>query len=110
MHNRILLVAFVLAAGACPALAAPKAITEADAAKMADATVVAWTSMDAAKIKALYAPTVNGFDYAVPGLSPDRATWDKRQDSFAAARIDKLEQVATAFRFSEVEHDHEAGH
>ncbi|MEO7551762.1 MAG: DUF4440 domain-containing protein [Croceibacterium sp.] len=88
---------FALAASACqpavaPATPAAAPISEADAAKIVDATVSTWGSMDAAKIKALYAPTVVGFDYSVPGLTTDRATWDKNQDAFAAAKFDKIEQ------------------
>jgi ketosteroid isomerase-like protein len=82
--------------GACQKAEAPTAaaaaITEADAAKAADATAAVWSSMDAAKIKALYAPSVVAFDFAKPTLSTDRAAFDKTQDDFAAAKIDKLVQ------------------
>lgn len=73
-----------------PATSSAPAVTEADAAKAFDATVAAWGSMDAAKVKGLYAPDVAGFDYAMPGLVSDRATWDKNQDGFAAAKLDKI--------------------
>ncbi|MGZ3173800.1 MAG: YybH family protein, partial [Croceibacterium sp.] len=65
------------------------AVTEDEAGKVLDTTIAAWESMDAAKIKALYAPDVAGFDFVGP-LVTDRATWDKNQDAFAAAKIDKL--------------------
>jgi ketosteroid isomerase-like protein len=69
------------------------AITEADAAKLADAMVATWESKDAARIKALYAPGVVAFDYAYGPLESDRATFDKAQDVFAAAEIDSEEQI-----------------
>ena len=85
--------------GACqkaeaPAAPAAAAITEAEAAKLADAMVATWESKDAAKIKALYAPGVVAFDYAFGPLEADRATFDKAQDAFAAAGIDSEEQVS----------------
>lgn len=75
-----------------PASPAAAAITEAEAGQIADATVSAWGSMDAAKVKALYAPDVVAFDFAVPGLSADRADFDKRQDAFVALKMDKYVQ------------------
>ena len=69
------------------------AISESDAAKVADSTVETWKSMDAAKIKALYAPSVEAYDYAAPRLAPDRAEFDKRQDAYAAAKLDGAKQV-----------------
>ena len=65
-------------------------ISEADAAKITDATVAAWQSMDAAKIDALYAPDVVGFDVAAAPLSTDRANWTKLQQGFAAMKFDHL--------------------
>ena len=53
----------------------------------------AWKSTDAAKIKALYAPSVEAYDFVAPGLAPDRAEFDKRQDAFAAAKLDGAKQV-----------------
>ena len=73
--------------------AAQAALSDADAAKIADATVATWTSMDAAKIKALYAPSVEAYDYAAPTMSKDRAEFDKRQDVFASAKLDGAKQV-----------------
>jgi len=70
-----------------------EATSEADAAKVADATVEVWKSMDAAKIKALYAPSVEAFDFVAPGLSKDRTEFDKRQDDYAAAKLDQAKQV-----------------
>jgi ketosteroid isomerase-like protein len=70
-----------------------EATSEAAAAEVADATVEVWKSMDAAKIKALYAPSVEAFDFAVPGLSKDRTEFDKRQDDYAAAKLDQAKQV-----------------
>ena len=63
-------------------------ISDADAAKVTDATVAAWQSMDAAKIDALYAPDVVGFDVAAAPLSTDRANWTKLQQGFAAMKFD----------------------
>ena len=70
-----------------PALAAP--IAMAEATKHADATVAAWMSMNAARIKALYAPGIIGFDMLTEPLVTDTATWNKNQDAFAAAKLDK---------------------
>jgi ketosteroid isomerase-like protein len=75
------------------AATAQEATSEAAADKVADATVTVWKSMDAAKIKALYAPSVEAFDFGVPGLAKDRAEFDKRQDAYAAAKLDGAKQV-----------------
>jgi ketosteroid isomerase-like protein len=64
-------------------------ISDADAAKITDATVAAWQTMDAAKIDALYAPDVVGFDVSAAPLSTDRANWTKLQQGFAAMKFDK---------------------
>lgn len=69
---------------------AAAAMTDADAAKITDATVATWQSMDAAKIDALYAPDVVGFDVDAPPLSTDRANWTKLQQAFAAAKYDHV--------------------
>ena len=69
---------------------AAKTISEADAAKVTDATIATWASMDAAKIDALYSPDVAGFDVAAPTLSTDRAKWTKNQEGFAAMKFDKI--------------------
>ena len=63
-------------------------ISDADAAKVTDATVATWQSMDAAKIDALYAPDVVGFDVSAAPLSTDRANWTKLQQGFAAMKFD----------------------
>jgi hypothetical protein len=90
--------AIALAVSACEKAADPAAtpppISEADAIKLADATIAAWTSMDAMKIKALYGPSVVGFDYAIGPLSTDRVTWDRAQDIFAAGKIDGASQIS----------------
>jgi ketosteroid isomerase-like protein len=65
-------------------------ISDADAARVTDATVATWQSMDAAKIDALYAPDVVGFDVSAPALSIDRANWTKLQQSFAAMKFDHV--------------------
>jgi ketosteroid isomerase-like protein len=65
-------------------------VTEAEAAKAFEATVQGWQSMDAARIKGLYAPDVAGFDYSYPGIVTDRAQWDKNQEAFASAKLDKV--------------------
>ena len=88
---------FATATTACQqaetAPAAPAAVTEAEATKLAGAMVDVWESQDAARIKALYAPSVIAFDYASGPLEQDRATFDKAQDVFAAAGIDSEEQI-----------------
>lgn len=66
------------------------ALSEADANSVTDATVATWQSMDAAKIDALYAPDVVGFDVFAAPLSTDRANWTKNQQGFAAAKFDKV--------------------
>ncbi|MEO7786453.1 MAG: nuclear transport factor 2 family protein [Sphingomicrobium sp.] len=66
-----------------------KPVTEAEAKAVTEATIAAWTSMDAGKIDAVYAPDVVGFDTFVPALSTDRANWTKNQQGFAAAKLDK---------------------
>ena len=76
------------------ATATTAALTEADATKVTEATLAAWQSMDAAKIKAVYAPDVVGFDFATAPLVTDRAAWDKAQDAFAAGQIDKITPTA----------------
>ena len=63
-------------------------ISDADAAKITDATVATWQSMDAAKIDALYASDVVGFDVSAAPLSTDRANWTKLQQAFAAMKFD----------------------
>jgi ketosteroid isomerase-like protein len=63
-------------------------ISDADAAKVTDATVAAWQSMDAARIDALYAPDVVGFDVSAAPLSTDRANWTKLQQGFAGMKFD----------------------
>ena len=88
-----------MATGACnkgeaaKTVPAETSISDSEAAKVADATVDVWKSMDAAKIKALYAPSVEAYDYAAPMLTKDRAEFDKRQDGFAAAKLDGATQV-----------------
>ena len=65
-------------------------LSDADAAKITDATVATWQSMDASKIDALYAPDVVGFDVSAAPLSTDRANWTKLQQGFAAMKFDHL--------------------
>ncbi len=97
-HRFALSSLLVLAAAGCqPAATTPAAapaLTEADANAQADAMVAVWESKDAAKIKSLYTPDVVAFDYAYGPLETDRATFDKAQDVFAAAEIDKETQVS----------------
>src|SRR5580765_7371764 len=83
MKSAVLTLATVLAAAVTtgcdkaeslkPAATAQAALSDADATKVADATVEVWKSTDAAKIKALYAPSVEAYDFVAPGLAPDRA-------------------------------------
>lgn len=96
----LIALAAIVATSACQKPAVPAAektaaapITEAEAATLADTMVTVWESADAAKIKALYAPGVVAFDYAVAGLPADRAAFDKRQDAFAAFKIDQEDQL-----------------
>ena len=90
----ILVTVSTLALGACQKAAAPvatvAAVSEDEAAKLFDGTVEVWQSMDAAKIKGIYAPDVAGFDVAAPDLVIDRAAWDKNQDAFAASKLDSV--------------------
>jgi len=65
-------------------------MSDADASKITDETVAAWQSMDGAKIDALYAPDVVGFDVSAAPLSTDRANWTKLQQGFAAMKFDHL--------------------
>lgn len=77
--------------GAAPAAQADAAvISEADAATAADATQLAWASKDVAKIDALYAPDVVGFDPMVAPLSTDRGNWTKLQQGFADMKFDDI--------------------
>ena len=73
---------------------AAAAVTQDEASKAFDATVAAWGSMDAARIKALYGPDIAGFDYTMGPLITDRATWDKNQDAFAGAKLDNVKVVS----------------
>ena len=81
------------ATAACDNQAAPAAtkISDSDAAAAADASQAAWTSMDAAKIDALYAHSIVGFDPVSPPLSTDRANWTKLQQGFAAMKLDHVD-------------------
>jgi ketosteroid isomerase-like protein len=65
-------------------------ISDSDAAKVTDAMVATWQSMDATKIDALYAPDVIGFDSSAAPLSTDRANWTKLQQGFAAMKFDHV--------------------
>ena len=84
--------------GACQKGEAPSAtvsaaaapVTEADASKAFDDTVKVWGSMDAAKIKSIYGPDVVSFDISSPPMTTDRAAFEKNQDAFAAAKLDKI--------------------
>jgi ketosteroid isomerase-like protein len=94
-RGRILAAAAItLAAGACAAAPAPVKPSQAEVTKVANDTVSAWTSMDAAKIKGIYGPGVVAFDFAAAPLETDRATFDKAQDAFAAAKFDGAQQVS----------------
>lgn len=66
------------------------ALSEADAAKITDATVATWQSMDASKIDGLYAPDIVGFDVSAAPLSTERSNWTKLQQGFAAMKFDHL--------------------
>jgi uncharacterized protein (TIGR02246 family) len=62
-------------------------LSDADAVAAADAAEAAWITMDAAKIDAVYAPDVVGFDVVAAPLSTDRANWTKLQQGFAAMKF-----------------------
>ena len=81
--------ALALAAAGCQK-APPPAISEADAAAAADATQTVWTSMDAAKVEALYTKDIVGFDPSAAPLSTDWANWDKLQKAFADMKFDGI--------------------
>jgi ketosteroid isomerase-like protein len=65
-------------------------LSQSDAAKITDATVATWQSMDASKIDALYASDIVGFDVSAAPLSTDRANWTKLQQGFAGMKFDHL--------------------
>jgi ketosteroid isomerase-like protein len=103
-QSKVAIVALLIAStasAACQQKAAEPAeqaesatISESDANQVVDTTLVAWQSMDAAKIDALYSPDVVGFDVAVPDLSTDRANWTKIQQGFADMKFDKVDVTA----------------
>jgi ketosteroid isomerase-like protein len=74
-----------------PAAEKAAAVSETDAAAVADATQAAWTSGDAAKIEAAYAKDVVAFDPSDPPLSTTWENWDKLQKGFAAMKFDHIE-------------------
>jgi hypothetical protein len=95
LHRTLLTTAAVALLGACSQASAPAdnaaaAVTQDEAAKAFDATVVEWDSMDPARLKAVYAPDFAGFDYSVAPLVTDKAGWDKVEEQFATAKLDKL--------------------
>src|SRR5438045_8491653 len=65
-------------------------LSEADAAKITDATVASWQSTDASKIDGLYAADIVGFDISAAPLSTERSNWTKLQQGFAAMKFDHL--------------------
>ena len=69
-------------------------VSESEAAEVFDAALSAWQSMDAAKMKALYAPDFAGFDFSIAPLITDRGEWDKVEDAFAAAKVDSFDVTA----------------
>lgn len=99
---RILSIMFAVTAlgaatAACQQSPAPTAVSatkigDVEAAKIADATVANWLSKDAARIKAMYAADVAGYDVTTPALVTDRAAWDKVQDGFATMGMDGATQ------------------
>jgi ketosteroid isomerase-like protein len=66
-------------------------ISQKQAESIADRMVETWESGDAARIKALYAPTIIGYDSGAPTMSTNRSTWDKLQDGFATAGFDRID-------------------
>ncbi|MCB2014057.1 MAG: DUF4440 domain-containing protein [Sphingobium sp.] len=70
----------------------PAALSEGDATIMVNRNEVELASMDAGRIKALYAPDVVAFDPGVDGLITERAAFDKAQDEFAAMKFDGFQR------------------
>ena len=77
-----------------PAPQRSPSVSYENAAEVFAAALSAWQSMDAAKMKALYAPDFVGFDFTLAPLITDRAEWDKVEDAYAAAKIDALNVTA----------------
>ncbi|HVR91851.1 MAG TPA: DUF4440 domain-containing protein [Novosphingobium sp.] len=73
--------------------AAPEAamITEAEAQAAIDAAHAAWVSMDTAKIEAVYAKGIVGFDFADPALSTTFENWHRLQVGFASMKLDHID-------------------
>jgi hypothetical protein len=65
-------------------------LTDAQAAAIADAAQLAWTSMDAAKIDSVYGANIIGFDPMAPPLSTDRGNWTRLQQGFAAMKFNQV--------------------
>ena len=76
------------------AVARTAPITPVTAAKIADDTIAAWLSQDAARIKAMYGDDLAAFDTSSPALVVDRSTWNKAQDEFATLGMDGATQRA----------------
>src|SRR5581483_11570178 len=63
-------------------------ISESNAAAAADVTQAVWASQNAAKIDALYARDIVGFDPMEAQLSTDRGQWTKLQQGFVGMKFD----------------------
>jgi ketosteroid isomerase-like protein len=95
--------------GACnkaaePAAKSAPAVSEADASAAADATQVAWASADPAKIEAVYANNVVGFDPADPPLSTTWENWDRLQKGYAAMKFDHLDVASRKIQLLDADH------
>ena len=65
-------------------------LTQADGEKVANAFIAELSSLDGARIKAVYDPAVAGFNTDSAPLASDRATWDKNEEGFIAAKFDRI--------------------
>jgi ketosteroid isomerase-like protein len=90
MMTALVLCALTISTAACDKQAEKAMVTEAEASAAADAAQAAWTSMDVAKIEAIYAEDIVGFDAMAPALSTEWATWHAFQEGFAAMKLDAI--------------------
>lgn len=92
MNKAFLAVSAAVALSGCQQRAAEPAaapLSEAEAAKIADASEAAWTSMDVARIDPLYAGDVVAFDVGEPAMVAGSEAMQKVNTAFAAMKFDK---------------------
>ena len=93
--NRIALPALALALVAAGCQQKPAApVSETDAAAALDAAKAAWTSMDVAKLDALYADDVTNLDVGAPGLNQGKDAIHKLNAAFVEMKFDGAEFTA----------------